>query len=307
VSQQTAFAEQQAAAARKALPASDRRQAARVMYRESVDAGMPMTAKELGEAFGRGVRWGHEQIASVRRDLAQLAEFANLAPEPEAAPDLAEPADDRTSVEPEPLSADAAAEVQALADSEAAEGIDAVAEAPEFEASASETAESNDMPSPPESARRRPWPLVLLALPAFVAVWSGWVGIGRLTGFGVVNLLPGIVPEGGWATIDTAITLPVGVEAYGAYALSVWLAGSVPARARRFAFWSAIGSLLVGMTGQGAYHLMIANPQWLVASDDGALSAPWPIVVLVSCLPVAVLGMGAALAHLVRATGGERR
>ena len=27
--------------------------------------------------------------------------------------------------------------------------------------------------------------------------------------------------------------------------------------------------------------------------------APWPITTLVACLPVAVLGMGAALAHLL--------
>ena len=28
------------------------------------------------------------------------------------------------------------------------------------------------------------WPLLILALPAAIAVWSGWVGIGQLTGFG---------------------------------------------------------------------------------------------------------------------------
>ena len=60
--------------------------------------------------------------------------------------------------------------------------------------------------------------------------------------------------------------------------------------ARRFAKWSAIGSLLLGMAGQGAYHLMTAS---------GVTRAPWPVVTAVSCLPVAVLGMGAALAHLM--------
>ncbi len=67
----------------------------------------------------------------------------------------------------------------------------------------------------------RSWPLVLLALPAAVAVWSGWVGIGELTGFGQVHPLPGI-----WNSlhIDTAVTLPIGVEAYAAYALHAWLA-----------------------------------------------------------------------------------
>ncbi|WP_435796144.1 ABC transporter permease [Micromonospora arida] len=137
---------------------------------------------------------------------------------------------------------------------------------------------------------RRPvvWPVMLLAAPAFVAVWSGWVGLGKLTGFGKVNLLPGIGK--GWV-IDSAITLPVGVETYGAYALYIWLSGRVPARARTFAKWSAIASLVVGALGQVAYHLLVAN---------GVTAAPWWITTLVACLPVAVLGMGAALAHLVR-------
>jgi hypothetical protein len=70
----------------------------------------------------------------------------------------------------------------------------------------------------------RCWPLLVLAAPAAVAVWSGWVGIGRMTGFGQVHPLPGI-----WDSlrIDTAVTLPVGVEAYAAYALRAWL-GSMP-------------------------------------------------------------------------------
>lgn len=132
------------------------------------------------------------------------------------------------------------------------------------------------------------WPVVLLALPAFVAVWSGWVGLGKLTGFGKVNLLPGI--GDGWV-IDSAITLPIGVETYAAYALYIWLSGRVPDRARRFARASAIASLIVGALGQIAYHLLTAA---------GKTAAPWWITMLVACLPVAVLGMGAALAHLVR-------
>jgi hypothetical protein len=36
------------------------------------------------------------------------------------------------------------------------------------------------------------WPLLVLAAPAAVAVWSGWVGIGQMTGFGEIRPLPGI-------------------------------------------------------------------------------------------------------------------
>jgi hypothetical protein len=45
------------------------------------------------------------------------------------------------------------------------------------------------------------------------------------------------------------------------------------------------------MLGQVVYHLLAAA---------GAARAPWPVVVLVSCLPVVTLGFGAALAHLLR-------
>jgi hypothetical protein len=136
------------------------------------------------------------------------------------------------------------------------------------------------------SAVRR-WPLVLIAAPAAVAVWSGWVGLGGMCGFGLVQPFPGIVA---WH-LDTAITLPVGVEAYGAYALGAWLTPGTRERARTFARRSAIGALTLGMLGQVVYHLLAAAH---------AARAPWPVVVLVSCLPVITLGFGAALTHLLR-------
>ncbi|WP_043840640.1 hypothetical protein [Amycolatopsis taiwanensis] len=142
--------------------------------------------------------------------------------------------------------------------------------------------------------RTRPvkvWPLLLLALPAFVAIWGGWVGLGRLTGFGPIDLFPGIFDG---VSINSAITLPIGVETYAAFALRVWLSGTTRSgRAREFAKWSAFGSLGLGMAGQVAYHLM---------SAAGVTRAPWSITTLVSCLPVVVLGCGAALAHLLRNT-----
>jgi hypothetical protein len=147
----------------------------------------------------------------------------------------------------------------------------------------------------------RRWPLVLIAAPAAVAVWSGWVGLGGLCGFGVIHPLPGIAPG---LQLNTAITLPVGVEAYGAYALGAWLGGEtstalkVSPTARIFARRSAIGALLLGMTGQVVYHLLAAAH---------ATAAPWPVVVLVSCIPVVTLGLAAALTHLLRTPAGVQR
>jgi hypothetical protein len=142
----------------------------------------------------------------------------------------------------------------------------------------------------------RSWPLLVLAVPAAAEVWSGWVGIAQKTGFGLVTPLPGIWPS---LHLDTAITLPVGVEAYAAYALRAWLASghTISARTRRFAKWSAIFSFALGMAGQVAYHLL---------AQAGTARAPWPITTIVSCLPVLVLAMGTALAHMLRADATER-
>ncbi|MGX7823545.1 ABC transporter permease [Actinokineospora sp. 24-640] len=133
----------------------------------------------------------------------------------------------------------------------------------------------------------RRWPLLLIALPAFVAIWGGWVGLGRMAGFGPVEPLPGIATF----TIDLAITLPISVEVYSAFALSVWLSGRAHGQAaRQFASWSALSSLLVGAAGQVAYHLMEAA---------GTTVAPWWVTAVVATLPVGTLGMAAALHHLI--------
>ena len=143
---------------------------------------------------------------------------------------------------------------------------------------------------PASSRPPRPWPLLLIGLGAAVAVWSGWVGLGQLTGFGVVQLLPGVWDD---LRINTAVVLPLSVEAYGGYALRCWLGTTgLSARTRRFARRSAITSLTIGAGAQAASHLMTA---------PGIHTAPWPVTVLVACIPVLVLGLASALARLVTA------
>lgn len=144
------------------------------------------------------------------------------------------------------------------------------------------------MTTPHKTPPRKPskWPLWLIGSPAAVAVWSGWVGLGEKTGFGPVHLFPGI-----WSSfvVNTAIALPIGVEAYGAYALGVWLHPKTPKSARKFAKRSAFGALGLGMLGQIAYHLLAAAHQ---------VSAPWWITMLVSCLPVVTIGLASGLHHM---------
>ena len=153
-----------------------------------------------------------------------------------------------------------------------------------------EAAAKWSVPIPARARAVRSRPLLVLAAPAAAEVWSGWVGIAQKTGFGRVSPLPGIWPS---LHQNTTITLPVGVEAYAAYALRAWLAREhwISARTRRFAKWSAICSFALGMAGQVAYHLL---------AQAGAARAPWPVTTLVSCLPVLVLAMGTALPHAAR-------
>lgn len=145
-------------------------------------------------------------------------------------------------------------------------------------------------PAGDQVARRppRPWPLVLIGVAAAVGVWAGWVGLGQMCGWGVISPLPGIRDE---FHINTAIALPISVEAYAAYALRVWLSTSIYSqRTIQFARRSAVASLVIGGGAQVAYHLMAAA---------GYTRAPWMVVTLVALVPVAVLGLASALARLV--------
>jgi hypothetical protein len=148
--------------------------------------------------------------------------------------------------------------------------------------------------TPTQDKRRTPWPLLIIGLAAAVSVWSGWVGLGQLAGFGVIHPLPGI-----WDSlrINTAVVLPLSVEAYAAYALRVWLGTTTKnQRAQNFAKWSAIASMVIGAAAQIAYHLMEAA---------GYTQAPWPVVTLVATVPVIVLGLASALAKLVTTSHEE--
>ncbi|WP_433299009.1 ABC transporter permease [Actinoplanes sp. CA-030573] len=206
----------------------------------------------------------------VRGSLAERPPLT-LVPDPDPDPE-AEP-EPQPEPEPEPQPKDFLPDPTSSTPPAANSSVEPVAEPPAIEA----------------EPQRRPvtWPVLILCLPAFVAIWGGWVEMGRLTGFGKVTLLPGIADH---FQLNTAITLPIGVETYAAYALFAWLSGRATGDARKFAKISAIFSLAVGGLGQIAYHLMAAA---------GWTTAPWPITAAVACIPVAVLGMGAALAHLM--------
>jgi hypothetical protein len=129
-----------------------------------------------------------------------------------------------------------------------------------------------------------------------VAVAGDWPGrrcgcVVRLGGAGRVRLDRASAGHLGRFPHQTAVVLPISVEAYAAYALRCWLGGGqFSRRTTNFARWSAIASLVIGAGAQVAYHLMAAA---------GLENAPWQITTLVACVPVAVLGLASALAKLV--------
>lgn len=240
---------------------------------------------------GVGARKATDALAVVKGESVSPVETApasvrllHSVPTPESAP-----------VMPESIEADEAPDVvQDAAKSEQSSEV----ERPEPVAEVLPADEVSPPVSAPSSAVKpvRSWPLWVIALGAFVSIWGGWVGLGEMTGFGPVRLLPGIADN---FVINSAITLPLGVEAYAAYAMRVWLSGAlVTSGARAFAKWSAIGSLVLGALGQVAYHLMKA---------DGMTTAPWWITTFVSVLLVVVLGCAAALTHLLHDARTEVR
>lgn len=241
---------------------------ARTLWDANDQLGYTMTGAQLGEKYDRSERWGRDRIAEARaaRQASSPVELPLSLPPvvtPQSVPMVA--------TEPHP----------------------APSPMPQPEPQVAVPAPRQELPAAvvmtPVRKALTVWPVWLLMAPAAVAIWGGWVGLGEMAGFGTVRLLPGIYDS---LVIDTAITLPIGMETYAAYALYVWLSGRAVGKALKFARRSAVAALLVGALGQIAYHVMAAA---------GVGVAPWWITAGVACLPVAVLGMGAALAHMVRA------
>jgi hypothetical protein len=256
---------------------------ARSAYPKPVEDLVPAAralADELGTVPSRNQLKTRLRIGAPKAN-ALLDAIADYTPEPAQA-----------HIETEP-------ELAARPDSPESEDTGNAVAAPAVEAAVSQVtplvdpgAAETDAPAaePEDKPRKRlaTWPVLLLMLPATVAIWSGWVGLGQLAGFGPVHPLPGIADS---FVIDTSITLPIGMETYSAYALYVWLSGRAGAKAIKFARTSALLALTIGAAGQIAYHLMSA----------ANVPAAHPIITAaVACIPVAVLGLGAALAHLVK-------
>jgi len=133
----------------------------------------------------------------------------------------------------------------------------------------------------------RSWPLLVLAAPAAAEVR---VGRHRAEDRNRAGLpLPGIWPS---LHLDTAVTLPVSRPTPHTRYAPGWHATARSAPGPAGSPSGRRSSFALGMAGQVAYHLL---------AQAGMARAPWAITTIVSCLPVLVLAMGTALAHMLRA------
>jgi hypothetical protein len=133
--------------------------------------------------------------------------------------------------------------------------------------------------------RKAIWPLYIISSGAVLAVWSGWVGLGTLCGFGEVQPLIGI-----WdgLKLNAAIALPLTMEAYGFYAMGYWFDPDEPKDVRRYAQWTCIVAYAMGFLAQATYHVLVS---W------HRVHAPVPVVVLVAGVPVATICFAGGLLH----------
>jgi hypothetical protein len=132
---------------------------------------------------------------------------------------------------------------------------------------------------------RSMWPLYLISVGAVLAVWSGWVELGVMCGFGIEQPLYGI-----WngLRINAAISLPLSMEAYGFYAMGFWFDPGEADDVRSYAQWTTILAYCLGFAAQATYHVLAAMH---------AAHAPIPVVVLVSGVPVATICAAGGLLH----------
>jgi hypothetical protein len=127
--------------------------------------------------------------------------------------------------------------------------------------------------------------LLGVTAPMLVSTWSGWVGLGTMCGFGIIQPFPGI----SGFELDTRITLPMGSEFYMIIGMSYAISRGTTRTARKFAAWSTGFALVQSLAAQVAYHYM---------HSQGVVDAPWGVIVAVSASLVFTLASAMMLYHL---------
>ncbi len=128
----------------------------------------------------------------------------------------------------------------------------------------------------------------LVALPALVSIWAGWVSLGLATGWKEVQLFPS-VPGLNGVHLNTVIFLPFSVEVLTIVSMGFFLHYRGKA-IRRVAGITALATVALGLFGQAWSHHLQAT---------GAAAPSW-LVVFTSGLPVVAMALVGLLVHLAR-------
>ena len=126
-------------------------------------------------------------------------------------------------------------------------------------------------------------------LAALTAAESGrWFAVAQKTGFGLVSPLRVSGPRCTW----TPPSLSRSASRPTRRTRCAWLARDRMISGGPAGSQNGRRSFVPGMAGQVAYHMV---------AQAGRAQASWAITTVVSCLPILVLAMGTALAHMLRA------
>jgi hypothetical protein len=134
---------------------------------------------------------------------------------------------------------------------------------------------------------RMPWFLwataAAVGVPAFIAIWAGWVSLGLKTGWAEVKMLPSISE---W-TLNAVVVLPLSVEVLTLVSAGFFFHYQGTA-IRWVSGVASLGSTVLGIFGQIWSHYLTASGQ----------PAPWWLIDFVASLPVIALFVVGLLIHM---------
>ncbi|MBK3559777.1 DUF2637 domain-containing protein [Streptomyces sp. MBT56] len=133
--------------------------------------------------------------------------------------------------------------------------------------------------------------MLAVAVAAAVLSFSALAGLAELAGV-----------SGEVLGFKLAWLLPIAIDAYAVTATRVWLRNIGMKRVTQYARSNAVGAISLSVAGNGAYHFFASTGVTSLATMSGG----WLVVVTVSAVPPAILGLVGHLHALVAAEGDEQ-
>ncbi|MFF5004762.1 DUF2637 domain-containing protein [Streptomyces phaeochromogenes] len=133
--------------------------------------------------------------------------------------------------------------------------------------------------------------MLAVAVAAAVLSFSALAGLAELAGV-----------SGEVLGFKLAWLLPIAIDAYAVTATRVWLRNIGTERVTQYARSNAVGAISLSVAGNGAYHFFTSTGMTSLANMSGG----WLVVVTVSAVPPAILGLVGHLHALVAAEGNDQ-